>query len=104
MSLISSITVVMSGLFLSFTVDICKGLCSLTSFWDNFCGTFVCLSYLRFTTQVHRYGTTVDVYVDMTFLFFCLSGAALPPEKEKTEHFDSNCITPVSGRLQGDGL
>ena len=33
---------------------------------------------------------------------FCLPrlklilGAALPPVKEKTEHFDSNCITPVS--------
>ena len=30
-------------------------------------------------------------------IFFCLySGAALPEVKEKTEHFDSNCITPVS--------
>ena len=33
----------------------------------------------------------------MTETFFnFLLGAALPPEKEKTEHFDSNCITPVS--------
>jgi len=24
------------------------------------------------------------------------AGAILPPEKEKGEHFDSNCITPVS--------
>lgn len=23
------------------------------------------------------------------------NGACLPPEKEKGEHFDSNCITPV---------
>lgn len=43
----------------------------------------------------------VYVYMYMTFLFCCLLGAALPPEKEKTEHFDSNCITPVSERLQG---
>lgn len=24
------------------------------------------------------------------------AGAILPPEKSKEEHFDSNCITPVS--------
>jgi len=24
------------------------------------------------------------------------AGAILPPEKQKGEHFDSNCITPVS--------
>lgn len=26
-------------------------------------------------------------------------GAYVPPEKDKGEHFDSNCITPVSTRL-----
>lgn len=26
-------------------------------------------------------------------------GFNLPPEKEKGEHFDSNCITPVSQRF-----
>ena len=33
----------------------------------------------------------------LLLLFSCLnSGAVLPEVKEKTEHFDSNCITPVS--------
>lgn len=27
-------------------------------------------------------------------------GFNLPPEKEKGEHFDSNCITPVSQRFR----
>ena len=30
---------------------------------------------------------------------YLFSGCALPPEKEKREHFDSNCITPVSTKF-----
>ena len=33
--------------------------------------------------------------IGMFYNAVILSGAILPPEKEKGEHFDSNCITPV---------
>ena len=35
--------------------------------------------------------------VDVKNCLYNSAGAELPPVKEKTEHFDSNCITPVSG-------
>ena len=34
--------------------------------------------------------------VHLHILLLSSVGALLPPEKGKTEHFDSNCITPVS--------
>ena len=45
--------------------------------------------------QTGQVSCSLELYTKQILLLSSV-GALLPPEKEKTEHFDSNCITPVS--------
>jgi len=48
----------------------------------------------RIRTELIERGTVVD---SIKLCFTLVIGCQLPPEKSSSFHFDSNCITPVSG-------
>ena len=55
---------------LSSTIEICQGLGSLAFGITSISGTFVCFGYIRFTTQVHRYGRCIHIHDFSFFVAF----------------------------------